>query len=106
MQGEAPKAIGLIRRDMHGNGVDIHQVAQRYGYRLVWTVRLDTGPLASVLILAGTIYEHGAAAVIVPSFEHADAVRHAITDIAALATPMQVYPRGYRWPLVDMGRQR
>ncbi|WP_459549915.1 hypothetical protein [Nocardia sp. X0981] len=98
------KAIGLIRKDVHGNGVDIHRVAGHYGYRLVWTVRLDTCPLASALILAGAVYEHGADAVVVPGFEHADAVRHAITDIAALVTPMQVYPRGYRWPVVHMDR--
>jgi hypothetical protein len=67
MQSETPKAIGLVRKDAHGNGVDIHQVAQRYGYRLVWTVYADCGPLA---------------------------------------TPMQVYPRGYRWPVFDMDRRR
>jgi hypothetical protein len=52
--------------------------------------------------MAGAIMEHGATAVIVPSFEHADAVRHAITEHAALATPMCVYPRGHRWPVVQL----
>lgn len=90
---------------MHGDGVDIHRVAERHGYRIVWTVRLDTGPLATALILCGAVMEHDVAAVVVPSFAHADAVRHAITDIAALITPVQVYPLGYRWPVVDLDRR-
>ncbi|MFI9537464.1 hypothetical protein ACIG56_30005 [Nocardia fusca] len=102
MVGELPKAIALIRRDVAGDGVDVYTVAERHGYRIVYTVRLDTGPLASALILAGSIMEHGAAAVVVPSFEHADTARHAITEQAALVTPMQIYPRGYRWPVVQL----
>ncbi|MET8795237.1 hypothetical protein ABZV91_02040 [Nocardia sp. NPDC004568] len=86
--------------------MDIHQVAQRYGYRLVWTVYADCGPLATALILTGALVEHNATAVVVASFEHADAVRNMITERAALATPMQVYPRGYRWPVFDMDRRR
>lgn len=105
MDRKVPKALGLIRRDMHGDGVDIHRVAHQHGYRIVWTVRLDTGPLATALILCEAVMEHNAAAVVVPSFEHADAVRHAITDIAALVTPMRVYPLGYRWPVVDLDRR-
>lgn len=105
MQSDSPKAIGLIRKDAHGNGVDIHEVAQRYGYRLVHTVYLDCGPLATALILTGALLEHNATVVIVPSFEHADPVRNMITERAALASPMQVYPRGYRWPVVDMDRR-
>lgn len=105
MDGTLPKAIGLERRDLYGDGVDIHRVAERHGYRIVWTVRLDTGPLATALILCGAVMEHAAAAVVVPSFEHADAVRHAITDIAALVTPMRIYPPGYRWPVVDLDRR-
>ncbi|MEV0105546.1 hypothetical protein AB0H42_04270 [Nocardia sp. NPDC050799] len=102
MVGELPKSIALVRRDVQGDGVDVYKVAERHGYRLVWTVRLDTGPLATALIMAGAVMEHGAAAVVVPSFEHADAVRHAITEHAALVTPMQIYPRGYRWPVVQL----
>ncbi|MGW0178285.1 hypothetical protein [Nocardia sp. NPDC003345] len=81
----------------------MHRVAERYGYRLVWTVRLDVGPLASALIVAGIVVEHAAVAVVVPSLEHVVSIRHAITDLAALATPMQFYPRGHRWPAVDQG---
>jgi hypothetical protein len=100
--GELQRAIAMIRKDVQGDGVDVYKVAERHGYRIVWTVRLDTGPLATALIMAGAIMEHAAAAVIVPSFEHADAARHAITEQAALVTPMQVYPRGYRWPVVQL----
>ncbi|MEU4432500.1 hypothetical protein AB0F65_17595 [Nocardia rhamnosiphila] len=82
--------------------MDVYRVAEQHGYRIVHTIRLDTGPLASALIVAGAIMEHGADAVVVPSFEHADAVRHAVTECAALATPMQIYPRGYRWPVVQL----
>lgn len=82
--------------------MDLHRVARRHGYRLVWTVYLDTGPLASALIVAGVVMEHNANAVVVPSFEHAESVRHVITDLAELATPLQVYPRGYRWPIVEL----
>lgn len=102
MPDEQPRAIAMIRRDIQGDGVDVFKVADRHGYRLVWTVRLDTGPLATALILHGAVMEHGAAAVVVPSFEHADSARHAITDIAALVTPMCVYPRGHRWPVVQL----
>ncbi|GGL09651.1 hypothetical protein [Nocardia jinanensis] len=102
MVEEQPRAIALIRRDAHGDGVDVYKVAEHHGYRIVWTVRLDTGPLASALIVAGAIMEHAAAAVVVPSFEHADSVRHAITEHAALVTPMCVYPRGHRWPVVQL----
>ncbi|MFQ6226740.1 hypothetical protein [Nocardia sp. NPDC002869] len=64
------------------------------------------GPLVSALVIAQHVYEHNASAVIVPGFEHADSVRHVITDLAALITPMCVYPRGYRWPLNDFGSLR
>ncbi|MFI2230839.1 hypothetical protein [Nocardia testacea] len=95
-----PKAVGLIRRDVFGHGIDIHRVAAQFGYRIVWTLRLDTGPLASALILT----EYAADAVVVPGFVHADAVRHTVTDLCALIAPMQIYPRGYRWPVVDVDR--
>lgn len=102
MVGELQRAIAMIRRDVSGDGVDVYQVAERHGYRLVWTVRLDTGPLASALIIAGAVMEHSAAAVVVPSFEHADSARHAITDVAELVTPVRIYPRGHRWPVVQL----
>lgn len=102
MVGELPRAIALIRKDVHGDGVDVFRVADQHGYRIVWTIRLDTGPLATSLILAGAIMEHAAEAVVVPSFEHADACRHAVTEHAALVTPMCVYPRGHRWPVVEL----
>lgn len=102
MTDEQPRAIALIRRDIQGDGVDVYRVAEHHGFRLVWTLRIDTGPLATALILFGSVMEYGATAVVVPSFAHADAVRHAITDIAELATPMQVYPRGHRWPVVEL----
>lgn len=95
-------AIGLTRRDVTGRGVDIHVLAEQHGYRLVFSVVLDTGPLISALVIAQHIYEHNAGAVIVPGFEHVDSVRHIVTDLAALITPMCVYPRGYRWPLRDL----
>lgn len=99
------RALGLIRRDVCGYGVDIHRVAERSEHWIVWTIYLDTSPSVSALILTSAVMEHGAEAVVVPGFEHADAVRHTITDIAALITPMQVYPRGYRWPVIDMDRR-
>lgn len=106
MAGEMPKAIGLIRRDVIGRGADIHALAEQHGYRVVFSVVLDTGPLVSALVIAQHIYEHNACAVIVPGFEHADSVRHVVTDLAALITPMGVYPRGYRWPLSDLEDRR
>lgn len=96
------RALGLIRKDVCGYGVDIHRVAERFEHRIVWTVYLDTSRLVSALVLTSAVIEHGADAVVVPGFEHADAVRHSVTDIAALITPMQVYPRGYRWPVVEL----
>lgn len=96
------RALGLVRRDIYGGGVDLHRLAERHGYRVVWTVRLDTAPLASGLIVASAIIEHNVRAVVVPTFEHADSVRHIVTDLAALVTPMCHYPRGYRWPVVEL----
>ncbi|MEU1522397.1 hypothetical protein ABZ413_09375 [Nocardia rhamnosiphila] len=106
MVGELPKAIGFTRRDVIGQGADIRVLAEQHCYRLVYSVVLDTGPLISALVIAQNVYEHTASAVIVPGFEHADSVRHVITDLAALITPMCVYPRGYRWPLNDFGTLR
>jgi hypothetical protein len=96
------RALGSIRKDVCGYEVDIHRVAERFEHRIVWTVYLDTSPLVSALVPTSAVIEQGADAVVVPGFEHADAVRHSVTDIAALITPMQVYPRGYRWPVVEL----
>ncbi len=65
-------------------------------------MRLDTTPLASGLIVASAVIEHNVSAVVVSTFEHADSVRHIVTDLAALITPMCHYPRGYRWPVVEL----
>lgn len=92
----------MIRRDLQGHGADVHEVAEQHGFRVVHTLYLDTGPLISAMIVAGAVAEHDAAAVVVPSFEHADTVRHAITEHAALATPVCLYPKGYRWPVVEL----
>ena len=102
MAGEQSKAIGLVRRDVTARGADVHDIADRHGYRIVMSIVLDTGPLVSALVIAQNVYEHNPASVIVPSFEHADPVRHVITDLCDLVTPMQIYPRGYRWPLPDL----
>ncbi|MCX0274045.1 hypothetical protein NLM24_25810 [Nocardia zapadnayensis] len=77
-------------------------MAERFEHRIVWTIYLDTSPLVSALVLTSAVMEHAADAVVVPGFEHADAMRHSVTDIAALITPMQVYPRGYRWPGMEL----
>ncbi|NKY56429.1 hypothetical protein HGA15_09750 [Nocardia flavorosea] len=68
---------------------------------MVHTLYLDTGPLLSALIVTGAVAEHDAAAVAVPALEHTGSVRHAITEQAALATPLCLYPKGYRWPVVE-----
>lgn len=95
--GERPTAIALIRRDVPVPAVDLHELAARHGYRLVFTVVTDAGPRVTALALARHAGEWNARAVVVPGFEHADAVRHLVTDIAALITPMRCYPRGHRW---------
>lgn len=102
MADRAPKAIGLIRRDVTGGGTDLHRLAQRHGYRLVFTVVVQTGPLVTALIVAQHIYEHAATAVVVPGFEHAEPIRHVVTDLAALITPMCLYPQGHRWATADI----
>ncbi|NEW30130.1 M20 family metallopeptidase [Nocardia cyriacigeorgica] len=79
------------------------ELAERHGFRLVFTVELHAGPCIANLALAQHITEHSAAAVVVLSFGHADAVRHMITGVAALITPVRVYPRGYRWPVAEAG---
>ncbi|WP_280458884.1 hypothetical protein [Nocardia carnea] len=96
-------AIAYVRRDLPGSGTDLHQLAERHDYRLVFTVIADTGPILSGLIVAQHICEHDAEAVVVPGFQHAEAIRTLVTDLAALITPMQLYPRGFRWPAVESG---
>ncbi|MGI5217684.1 hypothetical protein [Nocardia sp. CA-290969] len=94
---ERPKAVALVRRDLPVSVVDLHALAERHGYRLVFTVFTDSGPKVTALALARHAGEHGALAVVVPGFEHVDAIRHMVTDNAALITPMRLYPRGHRW---------
>lgn len=98
--GGQPKAIGLVRSDVvGGEHIDLHLLAAHHGYGLVFTVTMDIGPVAAALVIAQHLYEHSASAVVVPSLEHAASSRHAVTDLAALITPMQVYPRGHRWSM-------
>lgn len=99
---ETQRAVALIRRDVQEDGVDVHRVAEHHGFRVVHTIYLDTGPVVSAMVVAAAVAEHDAAAVVVPSFEHADSARYAITERAALATPMCLYPKGHRWPVVGL----
>jgi hypothetical protein len=94
---ERAAAIGLVRREVPGPAVDLHELAERHGYRLVYTVYTDAGPMVTALALARHAGEWNARAVVVPGFEHAETVRRLVTDIAALITPMRLYPRGHRW---------
>ena len=95
---DRPAAIGLVRRDIAPAHVDLHELAARHGLRLIFTVFTDSGPLVTSLALSRHAAECDARAVVVPGFEHADLVRHLITENAALITPMRRYPRGHRWP--------
>ncbi|WP_245547109.1 hypothetical protein [Nocardia brevicatena] len=104
MANDRPKAIGFVNKRVDGYGADIGRVAEGAGYRLVWTVNVDVSTLPAAPILASAVMEHDAQAVVVPSFEHIDPLRHLITDIAALVTPMYHCPRGYRWPMIDLER--
>ncbi|MFI1460041.1 hypothetical protein [Nocardia carnea] len=92
-----PKAVALVRRDVPTPAADLHTLAERHGYRLVFTVFTDTGPHIAALALARHAGEHGASAVVVPGFEHVDGIRHLVTENAALITPLRFYPRGHRW---------
>lgn len=98
---ESPTAIALVRRDVPVPAVDLPELAARHGYRLVFTVFTDAGPLVTALAVARHAEDHDARAVVVPGFEHVDAVRQFVTDLAALITPMRFCPRGNRWPGVD-----
>jgi hypothetical protein len=99
-----PAAVALIRLDIPAFGVDLYELAERHGYRLVYTVKTDTVPEFAIHALGRHAAEVGAEAVVVPSFEHAYDLRHLITGNAALITPMQLYPRGYRWFSTDPER--
>ncbi|MEU1984069.1 hypothetical protein [Nocardia sp. NPDC019395] len=101
-----PPAVALIRLDIPTRDIDLHELAERHGYRLVYTVKTDIVPRLAIHALARHAAEVGAEAVVVPSFEHADNIRHLVTENAALITPMQLYPRGYRWPGADPERGR
>ncbi|WP_280237030.1 hypothetical protein [Nocardia cyriacigeorgica] len=103
-------ALGLVRRE----GLDcsdrvravLSDLAERHGYRLVFTVELSTvSDLVSNLVIAQHITEHDAVAVIVPSFGHTDGLRELIIENAALVTPIRVYPRGHRWHGLEVGAQ-
>ncbi|WP_232052130.1 hypothetical protein [Nocardia cyriacigeorgica] len=100
-------ALGLVRRDIPccpDRARDVlTELARRHGLRLAFTVELVAGPLVSNLVVAQHIAEHDAAAVIVPSFGHADGVRRVIIGAAALITPIRVYPRGYQWSRLEAG---
>ncbi|MFE3446048.1 hypothetical protein ACFXNW_23720 [Nocardia sp. NPDC059180] len=100
-------AIGVIRRGIPGGAADLSTLAQSHGCDLRFTVILDVGPLVAGLVVRQHIYEFSAVAVVVPGFEHVDSVRHVVTELAALITPMQLYPRGYRWAVLpDAGQAR
>lgn len=101
-----PAAVALIRLDVPARGIDLDELADRHGYRLVYTVKTDTVSRLAFYALARHAAEAGAEAVVVPSFEHADDLRHLITANAALIMPMQLYPRGYHWPSMDPERGR
>ncbi|MCX0275589.1 hypothetical protein NLM24_33930 [Nocardia zapadnayensis] len=95
---ETPRAVALVRSDMPPSGVDLESVAERYGYRLVYTVVTEAGAVVTTLAVVQHAREWAAGAVVVPGFAHAYAVRQVITGFAALVTPTQLYPRGHRWP--------
>ncbi|MET8799521.1 hypothetical protein ABZV91_24380 [Nocardia sp. NPDC004568] len=105
-RGPLPSAVALIRLNLPIIPIDLHELADRHGYRLVYTVRTDTVARLAIHALARHAAEAGAEAVVVPNFEHADDLRHLITENAALITPVQLYPRGYRWPGADPERGR
>ncbi|WP_067860474.1 hypothetical protein [Nocardia shimofusensis] len=98
MVDDRPSAIGLIQRNLVcGAEFDLESLAARHGLRLAFTVSVDASPLVVAMAVARHVAEFEAVAVVVPSFEHADPVRHVVTDVAALVTPMAVYPKGFRW---------
>ncbi|WP_327147292.1 hypothetical protein [Nocardia sp. NBC_01329] len=95
-------AIGLIRPGVTARDVDLYALAAMHGYRLVFTVEMDTtNPLLAMHGLARHAAEWGARAVAVPDFAHCRDIFDLITENAVLVTPGDVYPRGYRWPPVS-----
>ncbi|MEU1522785.1 hypothetical protein ABZ413_11345 [Nocardia rhamnosiphila] len=101
-----PSAVALIRLNLPTRDIDLHELAARHGYRLVYTVKTDTVSRLAMHALVRHAAEAGAEAVVVPNFEHADDLRHLITENAALITPVQIYPRGHRWHGADPERGR
>ncbi|MET8795114.1 hypothetical protein ABZV91_01420 [Nocardia sp. NPDC004568] len=83
---------------MPPSGIDLRRMAERHGYRLVYTVRTDAGAVVTTLAVVQHVREWEAGAVVVPGFEHAFAIRQVITGYAALITPSRLYPCGHRWP--------
>ncbi|MGI5220062.1 hypothetical protein [Nocardia sp. CA-290969] len=102
MRDRAPAAIGLVRLNIPAPGIDLYELAARNGCRLVYTVETNARAFVAAHALARYAAEFDARAVVVPGFEHADDIRHIITDNAALITPMRIYPRGYRWRREDI----
>ncbi|WP_228813907.1 MULTISPECIES: hypothetical protein [Nocardia] len=97
MPDRTPAAVALIRLDIPVADIDLHAVAERYGCRLLHTVRTNARPFVAAHALARYAAEYDARAVIVPGLAHAADIRRIITENAALITPNRVYPRGYRW---------
>ncbi|WP_280398126.1 hypothetical protein [Nocardia carnea] len=102
MPDRTPAAVGLIRLDIPAVDIDLHILAERNGCRLLYTVKTNARPFVTAHALARYAAEYDARAVIVPGIAHADAIRHIITENAALITPRRVYPRGYRWDAEDL----
>lgn len=99
MVDNRPSAIGLIQRNLLcGAESGLVALAARHGLRLAYTVETDARPLVVGMALVRHVAEFRAVAVVVPGFEHADPVRHVVTEVAALVTPMVWYPKGFRWP--------
>ncbi|AVH25020.1 hypothetical protein IU412_24440 [Nocardia cyriacigeorgica] len=98
----------MVRRGIPGGDrADLGALAERHGYRLVFTIGLDVRPLVAAMALAQHLGDHAATAVVVPTFEHAEPYRMIVTELADLITPVRFYPRGHRWPAaVDESRRR
>ncbi|TLG07851.1 hypothetical protein FEK35_17900 [Nocardia cyriacigeorgica] len=89
----------MVRCGVNGGGAaELHAVAHRQGYELVFTVTLDVRPLVAAMVIAQQLGDHAASAVVVPTYEHAEPYRVLITEFADLVTPVRRYPRGHRWP--------
>lgn len=50
------------------------------------------------LMMVQHIRNAEAVTIATPGLEHVEDMKQAITELCALITPEQVYPRGYRWP--------